>query len=165
MAELKNYADVLETIITMAIEHDVDHTRYQEDIYMYIKDGVGSVCLFQNVGGNSWIDDDHITVMQLPQLYSDWTDFVPNLGDIADILEMSLDTLKERAAAWHCEKGWQFDASEMDYQDIREFIEAHPVLLNKITDAEAEYLRSDCYTEYADRCRMALDAALDEEVC
>lgn len=162
MAKISNYNAVLEELVSMMMEHDRDHTPYQEDVYLYIEDGEGSLYLFANVGGNSWLDDDHITVMQLREDLTDWSDFVPNLGDIATVLGWSVVSLKERAAAWHCESGWQYDACDMDYHDIRNFIEANPVLMNQITEAENDYIE-DSRSEYAERARMALDAALDDE--
>lgn len=49
---------VVEEIIRMLMEHDIDHTSYQEDIYLYIhEDGTGEVTTFTNVGGNSWLDE------------------------------------------------------------------------------------------------------------
>lgn len=162
MAKISNYNAVLEELVSMMMEHDRDHTSYQEDVYLYIENGEGTLALFTNVGGNSWLNDDHITVMRLPELNTDWTDFVPNIGDIAEVLGWSVNSLRERAAAWHCEQGRQFYAEEMDYRDIGEFIEAHDCILHQILDAEAEYIE-DSRSEYAERAAMALDAALDDE--
>lgn len=163
MKELKNRQAIVEEIIRMMMEHDMDHTRYQEDIYLYLyDDGTGEVTTFANVGGNSWLNDDHITVYQMPELYTDWTDFVPEIGDIANVLEWDVNTLKERAAAWRCESGWQYDADDMDYQDIRDFLNAHPSLLDQIKDAEETYIKTELYSEYMDKAEMLLDSALEE---
>lgn len=161
--ELKNRQAVVEEIIRMLMEHDMDHTSYQEDIYLYIhEDGTGEVTTFTNVGGNSWLDDDHITVYCMKEDLSDWTDFVPDIGDIADVLGWSLNSLKERTAAWMCETGWQYDAEDVNGLDIRQFIAKHPVLLNQIKDAEEEYIKHELYSDYMDKAEMLLDAALEE---
>lgn len=161
--ELKNRQTVVEEIIRMLMEHDIDHTSYQEDIYLYIhEDGTGEVTTFTNVGGNSWLDDDHITVYCMKEDLSDWTDFVPNIGDIAEVLGWSVNTLKERAAAWRCETGWQYDADDMDYQDIKDFLNEHTMLLDDIMDAEEEYIKHELYSDYMEKAEMLLDEALKE---
>lgn len=163
MKELKNRQVVVEEIIRMLMKHDMDHTCYQEDIYLYLHDdGTGEVTTFANVGGNSWLNDDHITVYKMPELHTDWSDFVPNMGDIADVLGWSLNSLKERTAAWMCESGWQYDAKDVNYQDVRQFLDRHPVLLDQIKDAEESYIKTELYCEYQEKAEMLLDEALKE---
>lgn len=163
MKELKNRQAVIDQIVGMLMAHDIDHTCYQEDIYLYIDDkGVGTVETFTNVGGNSWLDNDHITVYCMKEDHSDWTDFAPNMSDIAEVLGWSLNSLKERTAAWMCESGWQYDAKDVNYQDVRQFIDQHPVLLNQIKDAEEQYIKHNLCSEYQDKAEMLLDEALKE---
>ncbi len=163
MKELKNRQAVIDQIVCMLMEHDIDHTSYQEDIYLYIDDnGVGTVETFVNVGGNSWLDDDHITVRCMSEDYTDWTDFVPEIGSVADVLGWEVHTLRERVAAWMCETGWQYNASDINYQDVRQFIQAHPSLLEQIQDAEASYIREDLRSNYYEEANLYLDEALKE---
>lgn len=62
---LKNYDEVVEEIAKTMMQLDKDAARFQTDIYLYIDgDGIGTVDTFVNVGGNSWLNDDHITVYQ-----------------------------------------------------------------------------------------------------
>lgn len=62
MLKLKNHEAVLEALIEQLKEFEADKNRYETDVYLYVKDGNGTVDTFTNVGGNSWLDDDHFTI-------------------------------------------------------------------------------------------------------
>ena len=163
MAKIKNMNEVLESIVTMMMQHDKDHTRYQQDIYLYMQeDGTATVELFVNVGGNSWIDDDHYTVARLYEDHGDWSDCFTTICDIAYALGWDKQTLKERAAAWYSEHYNDYGtADDMSYSDVYDFIKAHEPLQDQITAAEAAELEN-YRSEYAERAQMALDGVLEE---
>lgn len=162
MATIKNMNEVLEIIVDMMMTHDKQHTSYQQDIYLYFHDdGTAAVELFVNVGGNSWLNDNHYTVMRLMPTNTTWTDYYQCIDDIANGLGCDKQTLKERAAAWLCETGWQYDVDDIDYSDIYDFIKAHPMLLDTLEDGVAEQIEEQ-RSEYAERAQMALDAVLEE---
>lgn len=164
MKELKNRQEVLEAIVGMLMDHDIKHVGFQEDIYLYITDdGIGTVETFQNVGGCSWLNDDHITVYQMSELHTDWTYYVPEISDIANVLEWSVNTLRERTAAWISETRGYITAEDVGYQDIRDFIESHQPLMDQIIESETDYIRTDCYDDYMASADQYLDAALDDE--
>lgn len=167
--ELKNYDDLIPQIARMMLDHDKDHTGYQEDVYMYVDaDGKGSLKLFQNVGGNSWLDDDHYTVCSLPELYTDWTDTFQDVGSIADALGWTVETLRERTAAWCSETtGDYLDADDVEFSDVREFIENHQPLRDKMYADEAQQF-DDAFSAYVDIATDSLDSLLssiDERGC
>lgn len=59
ISEIKNREEVEAEIVKLLSDHEC--TNYQEDIYLYIDDeGKGSVDIYMNVGGNSWLNDDHV---------------------------------------------------------------------------------------------------------
>lgn len=62
MLKLKNHEAVLEALIEQLKEFEINKNEYETDVYLYIKDGEGTIDTFTNVGGNSWLDDDHITI-------------------------------------------------------------------------------------------------------
>ncbi len=62
MLKLKNREAVLEALIEQIKEFQIDLNGYQTDVYLYVKDGNGTIDTFTNVGGNSWLDDDHFTI-------------------------------------------------------------------------------------------------------
>lgn len=63
IATLKNYDEVRETLIETIADLEARKNRYQTDIYLYIdENGHGTIDTFVNVGGNSWLNDDHIKI-------------------------------------------------------------------------------------------------------
>ncbi len=161
--ELKNYDELIPQIARMMLDHDKDHTSYQEDIYLYVDaDGNGSLKLFQNAGGNSRIDDDHFTVCILPERYTDWTDTFQEISCIADALHWSVYTLRIRAAAWVSETtGWYRSAADIEFNEMRHFIEEHQPLRNKIYAAEAQQFE-EAFSDYVDAATEILDDFLQE---
>ena len=70
--KINNYNAIAEELTNMLIDLDVDHNDFQIDIYLYIReDGNAYLYQFTNVGGNSWLDDDHILVYQDKPHYDD----------------------------------------------------------------------------------------------
>lgn len=51
----KHYEEIVEAAVEMEKEWD----PYQVDLYLYPD---GTIDTFVNIGGNSWLNDDHITV-------------------------------------------------------------------------------------------------------
>ena len=159
--ELKNYDELIPQIARMMLNHDKDHTGYQEDIYLYVDaDGNGRMALFQNVGGNSWLDDDHYTVCSLSERYTDWTDTFQDVGSIADALHWSVHTIRFRVAEWRSEMLDNYvTAGDVKFSDVREFIENHQPLLDMIYAAEAQQFE-DAFSDYVDNAAEALDSLL-----
>lgn len=78
MLRLKNHEEVYEALIEQLKEFEIDKNKYQTDVYLYVKDGKGTIDTFTNVGGNSWLDDDHYTI------YSDKEHFSTKMDDLCD---------------------------------------------------------------------------------
>lgn len=63
---LANEKQIRADIEKILIDFEVEFFPHQQDIYLYVDSyGIGKVETFTNVGGNSWLSDDHFT------LYSD----------------------------------------------------------------------------------------------
>lgn len=91
MIELSNFDEVVEMLSEKMMELDKRCNRYQTDIYLYVDEETnkGSLDEFVNVGGNSWLDDDHITI------YSDKEHFDGSIDWAMQDINFTLDTLKE----------------------------------------------------------------------
>lgn len=74
--DLQNADELREELIELLIRHDVNRCEYQTDIYLYEEeDGSGRLEEFVNVGGNSWLDDDHMLLTVIPQRYDSIYDY------------------------------------------------------------------------------------------
>ena len=63
--EIKNYDEIRENLADMLVQFDKDaNTDYQTDVYLYYdeKEKTARLDTFVNVGGNSWLNDDHKTI-------------------------------------------------------------------------------------------------------
>lgn len=100
---LKNYDEVLDEIIETMRELDRDAARFQTDIYLYIENGIGRVTTFVNVGGNSWLNDDHLLIYEhkaCTSVEEGWDEMSDNekdeiLGDYSDYQEIAMRLLDE----------------------------------------------------------------------
>lgn len=87
---IENTEEVRQRLIRMLMDDASDMCRYQRDIYMYIDDdGHASLEWFINVGGYSWLDDDHILLHRCREHYEDIFDSIDGIPHLADILGIS----------------------------------------------------------------------------
>lgn len=150
MIELRNGCDVLDAIVEAKMDHDIRCCKYQEDVYLYIDDnGTGSIEIFVNVGGNSWIDDDHITVCCMKEYLGDWTDTFETEDAIASVLDCSCEHLIESVREWlEATTGDQYEQDEIKYNDVYDYVRAHQPILDKIMDAREYVIRYECKNDY-----------------
>lgn len=94
----QNYDKLIEAIIAL----EKSDPKYQVDLYLYPD---GSTDEFVNVGGNSWLNDDHIKIYSCNHEYWDF--------DIEDIDEA---TLYEQAAAY-IEGAIEWEEQEERYEE------------------------------------------------
>lgn len=109
---IKNRAEIVEKLAEILHQFDVKHTNYQEDVYMYVDDnGNAKLDTFVNVGGNSWLDDNHYTLYRKHE----WCfgkinpeEMFSTIEDFADYLELTKDELIKAAADY-------FEEDDLDY--------------------------------------------------
>lgn len=161
MKRLKNYQAVLDEIVDLMMQHDIGLYRYQRDVYLYIdEDGNGRLEIFENVGGNNWIDDDHITVCCMHECTESWSDTWQDEQQIADVLGCSEDHLIDSVCEWMAaEYGGYYEHDEISYNDVYEYINHHDPLLDKLLAARADLIR-DQRAEYEERADYELQEAL-----
>lgn len=84
------------------ILEDLERERapYQTDIYLYFaEDGEPYLTTFINVGGNSWLDDDHIKLWAVrPHDYVE-LDYMGNEYTVDDLIENEPSYFEDKADA------------------------------------------------------------------
>ena len=84
---LRNEDEIISQLEEILKKNDIEMPQYQEDIYLYIdENGIGTLETFTNVGGNSWLNDDHYTVYSMPQHYEAIIDTFQSIDEIADAI-------------------------------------------------------------------------------
>lgn len=97
---IKNYDEILESFADILMQLDKDMNRYQTDVYLYYDSDTQTATLdtFTNVGGNSWLDDSHITIYCDKEHYEDIFDYYEDIDSIAYALGMTKRELLSEAA-------------------------------------------------------------------
>lgn len=101
------HKSIMEQLVRILMDYDLEQIPFEEDIYLYFDSDNGEyeITTFTNPGGNSWLDDDHITLYTMrPENHPDYDgddliDFVNNADDwYIDLAESIFDQLKEEVA-------------------------------------------------------------------
>lgn len=97
---IRNRSDIVEQIVNLLIEMDINDAPYQRDIYLYLNEACqGYLDTFINVSGNSWLNDDHITVAKHLPCYDDIPEaereeyFTQNYNTYRTDIELNLEEL------------------------------------------------------------------------
>lgn len=143
--KLKNHDAIVEELAEAIMNFDKEmNTGCKTDVYMYIESGTAKLSFFQYVG-NTWRDDDHITV------YTDeWVDgdLFSQIDDserfISDALEMATDEVRAETA-----KYFEIDIDEIDISDVEKWAEENH--LNKLTDFYNEFYIDEYRADYLER--------------
>ena len=164
---ITNWTDLVSELADRMMQADIDCNRYQADVYMYLrKDGSAYISDFVNVGGNSWLDDDHITVWIDHEHTEDYLDWYTSVTEIADMLDLTIRQVQEIVYTDTHMEETGFEISDIDYADIVQYIKAGKTMTadewsDCLFDAYAENIR-ELYPEYLERAKFALVQKCDE---
>lgn len=117
--EIKNRETVIEKLAEMLKQFDIDRNKYQTDVYMYVDEkGNATLDTFTNVGGNSWLDDDHYTIYSDKEHHESVSDFFQTIEEFADALEISVEELKSKTAEYR-----KIELDEVDYSEVQIYVD------------------------------------------
>ncbi len=147
---LRNADELRDEFIEILKQFDKDLNEYQTDVYLYVdENNNGEWYLFVNVGGNSWLDDDHITVYSDKPHYNDIFDYFDDERYIADVLGMSLSDLIAEVYA-SVDQDW-YDIDDIGYGEIIDYIKSNDVYFDKLQDEYNRVIDDELNSEYADQ--------------
>lgn len=125
----------------------------------------GTLDTFTNVGGNSWINDDHYVLYRDKEHYDDWSYFFQTEGDIAEALGLTEKGLILRTLSYMKKEYGDndLDIDDVTYEEIIRYI-TDTGLDDKLIEAENEYIDENTseYYDKADEVIRYFDKMQDE---
>lgn len=153
MMIIKNRAEIIEQLTALLMDFDKQQNSYQTDVYLYLEDQTAKLDTFVNVGGNSWLNDDHYTIYTDKEHYDDGVfSWIQNESEFADILEIPADQLEEEVRKYSGAE----DDEELQYSDYKQYISSNDEYMGKLTEAYNDALE-DYYSDYAEKAEYILD--------
>lgn len=155
---IKNRNEIVEKLAEMLYQFEVEHTGYQEDVYLYIdKDGNATLDTFVNVGGNSWKNDDHYTIYRKPEWCNgkiSVNEMFSDIDDIAKVLDMTSEEMIKEAADY-----FEEDVDYIGYSEVCQYI-----VENDYETLEQAWKNSllDCMSEYTAQAEQIIEQFEDE---
>ena len=164
---ITNTAEVRESLISILRENEIARPGYPIDIYMYIDEQTGTASLSEyiNVGGNSWINDDHVNLYRMPERNDTVWDEIDDISTLCDAAQLSEDEL------WRIVYEYYDDEDGDEYYDLRDAITAVSAIdelsgrvhewYEGVVDDCMEYIR-DQADHIIDQYNRELDELIDE---
>lgn len=100
---IKNREQVIEQLAEMLFKFDIEKNRYQTDVYAYYDEETQEITLdtFTNVGGNSWLDDDHFTIYKDKEHHEGIDDAFTTIDELAEVVNVDEDELISKVADYN----------------------------------------------------------------
>ena len=154
MRELKNRAEVVQELAKLLREFDIELNHYETDVYLYYneEEKTAELDTFLNVGGNSWLNDDHETIYRDDCHFDSMYEVgFQSVSDLAEEIGISEKDLIDKTAKF-LEFDDEDDLDEIDYWDVVKFIESDCDLVDKVKAAFAEWIddQGENYESQAD---------------
>lgn len=147
---LNNSEALREELIGILKQFDKDLNHYQTDVYLYIdkETNTGEWYLFPNVGGNSWLNDDHITVYSDKCHYDDIFDYFNDEFYIAEVLGVTAGSLA--AEVYETMDKDVFVIGDVGYEEIVDYIKKNDKYLNKLQEEYNRVIDEESEYDYAE---------------
>jgi hypothetical protein len=165
---IKNYDELVDSLAQRMMQANIDCNQYETDVYLYVKkDGTWELYDFINVGGNSWLDDDHITVWIDKSHYDNYFDWYTNINEIAEVLDITVNELQKTVYDYMFPEGnsW-FEVNDVDYTEICKCIRDRATETTKKWDDALFEAFKDCvesnFQAYVDMARDQIDSTFEE---
>lgn len=141
--EITNRAEIVAGLAAMLRQFDIDLNAYQTDVYLYRnEDGTATLDTFVNVGGNSWLDDDHTTIYIDKQHYDTVYDAFEDTGVLVDAAGV---TIGDIAKYYECE------VEDIDRYYIEKYIDNNDECYTSVCSCYKDWLPDmGTYEEIAD---------------
>lgn len=131
---IKNREEILEQLTDMLIQFDKDCNNYQTDVYLYYdeENQTAQLDTFVNVGGNSWLNDDHYTIYSDREHFSDMWDWFNNAEEIADALEIPVEQFRKEVISFLEIGDDEAEDFELDYYEARRYAKTKDDYMEKL---------------------------------
>mgnify|MGYP005881210061 CR=1 FL=1 len=149
-----NINDLVSELAVILRKFEIDLNPYQTDVYFYYDPDtkIGRLETFINVGGHSWINDDHVTIYRDEPHYMNVYDYFDSVLEFADALEISENDLIKVVRKFK-DFGINFP---VDRRDIIDYIKSDDKLVNKLTAFYVSYYVDDCNVEFLSKAQEIL---------
>ena len=111
---------------------------------------------FVNVGGNSWLDDDHYCIYSDKEHYEGIWDYYNSVEELAEYAEIPLDELRQKVIAKLELDDDEAVDFELDYYEARGYLQQDDEAMEKLTEAYFEALE-ELKPEYHERAEFIMD--------
>ena len=165
MKELKNREEVIEKLTEMLIDFDKDLNKYQTDVYLYYDDESQTAELdtFVNVGGNSWLNDDHYTIYRDTEHYDGWEDYFCNDDDFAWGLDMDSKKFDGEVCEYLKQQDYEVEEGyEPEWYEKRDYIRTRDDYVDKLIEVYQESIDEN-RAEYAEEAERIIAEWENEE--
>lgn len=159
---IKNREQIIEQLTEMLIQFDKDMNGYQTDVYLYYnkENQIAELNTFVNVGGNSWLDDDHYTIYTDKEHYETVWNWFNNSTEIADVLEYPTYTEFD----YDVRQALEIEADEdIAWEDYIVYVKSNDDYMEKIYAAYKECI-DDMRFEYAEKAEEIMKQFEDEMI-
>lgn len=165
MIELKNRNNIIEELTEMLMQFDKLRNNYQTDVYLYLdkEKQTAKLYTFVNVGGNSWLDDDHYIIYSDKEHYESVFENFENKQDLLAVAsnydfaksDEILHQIIEKIADESEEDVENISPEDVFYEDIRSWIENNEQMYNAICEAH-EYFIDERRPDYVERAELII---------
>lgn len=161
---IKNREEIIEQLTKMLMQFDKDCNKYQTDVYLYYdkENQTAKLDTFVNVGGNSWLDDDHHTIYTDREHYDDGVfSYYQQSTEIAEALKMSEEEFGAKIRQYY-----NMDENENpDWYEICKFAKSNDEYMEKLT-ANYNDIIDEMRSEYAENAeRIIREFEEEDKIC
>lgn len=167
---IKNRKEVVEKLTEMLVDFAKAMRNYQTDVYLYYntEEQTAELDTFVNVGGNSWLNDDHYTIYRDTQWNEDIFDSYDNEGDLL----AAATNYDEKKSSGIMDEITKQIAEELEidiedvvisYFDIRDYIKNDDELMENLSNAHSDLI-DDMRPEYAEQAENIISRFEEETV-
>lgn len=152
--DIININDLVSELAVILRKFEIDLNQYQTDVYFYYDPGtkIGRLETFINVGGHSWINDDHVTIYSDSPHYMSIYDYFDSVLEFADALEISENDLIKAVRKFK-DFGINFP---VDRRNIIDYIKNDDKLADKVTAYYIDYYVDEYEAEFLSKAQEIL---------
>ncbi len=164
LKDLINYDDLFEELKTILLDFEINRCTFQQDIYLYIDEETkkGELSVFENPGGNSWLNDDHITIYSGKPHYNSIFDiYDADERWLCEVLEKTPEEIKKEILE---ESPFFEETNNIDFFNIVDYVKENDNYMELVEADFKEYIINNSdFDEIAEHIFDRAQAIIDLE--